>query len=180
MKQTTQKALNGLSNMVSDIYAGAFEVSAPFVAMLTATHKLYKNNEVPSEDVDYIASKVANARNWTADSMRVRKSELKTILNQHAKGPEAIKAASKRAEKPLPFGGCLVVCRALKNGATVEQAAAAIDKAAKKPANKRSKAEAVKSVKTHIKRILEHTQMSATFRTELKKLAVEYDVMPNS
>ena len=101
---------------------------------------------------------------------------------QYQQAPEAIKKATLLVKsKGISFSACLKVCRALKQGKSITAAAqSALYKSATIPAKSKTKAEAVKSVKGHVKRILEHTQLPAAFRTELKKLAAEYDVLQTS
>ena len=173
-----QKVLTSIGDSVSGLYAGAFEASDAFIAMLTQVRKAYKGADVPVADLDYIATRVANQRNWKAGSMKVRRAELNTVIGQYATAPEAIALAVKQTKRPQTFSACLKICRALKSGKTSKQAAAVVTAVTKATApNKRTKAVAMKSCKVHIKRILEHTQLSAAFRTELKKLAAEHDLL---
>ena len=182
MAVSKQNVLNTISESLNTLYDNSLHASVPFCAMLALISKAYKGKEVPSEDVDFIATRIAVKQGWSDKAMKVRKSEFRTIFGQYQQAPEAIKKATLLVKsKGISFSACLKVCRALKQGKSITAAAqSALYKSATIPAKSKTKAEAVKSVKGHVKRILEHTQLPAAFRTELKKLAAEYDVLQTS
>ncbi|MGL4557392.1 MAG: hypothetical protein ACRCV5_07800 [Afipia sp.] len=174
------KQSNGLSSLASAI-AGAFatvETTGGLVATICASvQKLYKGAEMPSDDVAYVCDEVARLRGWSDASARVRKAECKAILGQYATLPEAIEKASTK--KHVSFDAAVKLARSLKS-MTPRQAAAAYiaGKSATRASDPTTRTldEAKASIKKHVNRVLEFTQVDRKFRAELRSLCEEYGI----
>lgn len=171
---------NHLSNLATAV-ASAFadvETSGGLVENICkAVQNLYKGKAMADSDIAFVCDETARLRGWNDSSARVRKAETKAILLQYAKLPEAIEKARKK--KHVSFDAAVKLARALNKGMTPNQAAAAYIEGNK--ANKVSPADrdldtAKKSVTTHVKRILEHTQLDRKFRAELRTLCEEHGI----
>jgi len=172
---------NGLTVLAGKV-AGAFAAwensGGVIVDMCKAVQNLYRGKDIPDDDMEFLCDEVSRVRGWSAASAGKRKLECKAILRNYAQLPEAVERATKK--KNVPFTAALALARMLGKGLTPNQAATAYIKgnAATKasPPASRTKEDAAKSIKIHVKRILEFTQYDRKFRSELRALCDEFGI----
>jgi len=172
------KKVNPLATLANAI-AGAFETvetSGGLVETICASvQNLYKGEEVPTADADFIADEVGRLRGWDGNSARVRKSECKSVLGQYALLPEAIERANRK--KHVSFDAAVKLARSLNKGMTPNQAAQAYIKgnAAQKAApNTVPREDAEKRAASSIKNVLKYTKLPPKFRSELRTLCEDH------
>jgi len=167
--------LHAIANTIADKLKAHESTGSLVVQICTAVQGLYRGADIPAEEMEFMLDDVSRAMKWTSKSADKRKLETKAILVASESLPTAIARASK--QMPVPFYQALKLARLINGGKTAIQAASALvngKKADKVEAKDRDVATAWKSVNTHLKRILEHTQLPKRFRAEVRMLADDF------
>lgn len=94
---------NGIAR-IATAFAAAFDAAANIGSKLgevcTIARAEYRGAEVPKEDAEAIANKLAELRGWEGNVAKVRKSEARKVLTVYSTLPEGIKTLREE------HGGC--------------------------------------------------------------------------
>jgi hypothetical protein len=75
-----------------DAYATAENTGGKIAQVCALARTTYSGDDVPKEDADYIADSIAKQREWTGDTAKVRKSEVRRVLSVYSVLGEGITA----------------------------------------------------------------------------------------
>ena len=94
--KTTEAKINKGAGKVANAIAKVYEIvgqsGSVVTQCVTSAMSVYKGAAIPQQDLRFIADNVARIRKWTSVSARARKSEVRKILKQYTRLPEAIDA----------------------------------------------------------------------------------------
>ncbi len=94
-KKTEAKVNKGaakVANVIAKVYEIVGKSGNVVTQCVTSAQSVYKGATIPQQDLVFIANNVSRIRKWTSASATVRKSEVRKILKQYTRLPEAIDA----------------------------------------------------------------------------------------
>ena len=168
-----------LAKGMTEVLQSVGTSGALLAVVCTDAIKRYKNQPIPETDAKYVVNELARVLEWQPKSITSRTSDVNVILKHYQKLPEAIEELrTNKAGKPTSFSNVLQLARGIKRGKTPKQAVLALVKGNKATDPKsRTMDEARKSVKGHINRCLQFTQLPAKFRSALREACEEHGVV---
>lgn len=153
------------------------DVAPAIIAALSARHK---GETIEADDVDFYRSDVVKRMKPASEvSKRRVGADVANMCAAYVLLPEACSKFEQKGQAPAWYIVARLAKR-LKSGDTVAKAVANVKKSLKPKvviaAADRTVETAMASVKTHIERILEHTQLPASFRKKINEAAIELGV----
>lgn len=102
MKNRMNTGRDAVAAALAGAYDAAANIGSRIAEVCGIARTTYKGAEIPKDDVEHIATRVADARGWKDGARKVRMSEVRKVLGVYSVLPEGIKHVREKSES----GGC--------------------------------------------------------------------------
>ena len=169
-KQTKTEVHKGATKVaatISKVYDTVSKSGNIVTQCVSAVQQVYRGAEVPKADLAFIADNVARSRGWSSKSAQSRKSEVRKIVRNYLRIPEALKLYTAKVDS-FTWHDAIKLTTQLNKDQTVRQAVSAMLSAPKAKAPTAmsvfgASINRIKNIETRSKKII-------AFRKDLTKL----------
>lgn len=132
MSKVNFTARTAMVNAISTALDGVGSTGALMTDIADTARKHYKGEEIPKDDVESIASSVAESQGWNAAARIARTSEIRVILRACAKLPAYLKAATEKMDS-FTWHDAMKLARRVNAGDSIPAAVAFVRGTKKAP-----------------------------------------------
>lgn len=173
-----RSAVNALASAIAQGLKSVNATGGLLHTVCKIARQQYRSKPIPKADVQAVLDELAESQNWSKNSIAVRQSEYRSVLQQYPTLEETMSAFQHKVGRCTWHDG-IALSRLLRTkgpSAAVSAHAARGKKSAASDPSKLSRGDAKAIIAKLVKRVLKMTKIERTFRDALVELCNEHGV----